>query len=183
MVTLKHLFIVGFFVFSLQAWGQAQSPTTAAPAMCANNLDCGEQGHCVSGECLCNDGYLTVDEGEPCAYEQKEQETAFGLSFIGFLGADRFYVGSDGYGAAKLSLTLLGASCTPCGAICVVCRYSFCSDLCTCFPKPVHRALAWIYFATGIGAAASAFAWWITDIFLFGFNENKDGNGQPLKKM
>jgi hypothetical protein len=54
---------------------------------CTLNSDC-NNGVCTSGICVCNKGYLSQDT-LACSYKQKDQLTAFLLSFfLGVFGAD-----------------------------------------------------------------------------------------------
>lgn len=76
----------------------------AAELRCTYSDDCPTHATCVrtaalESHCDCNEGYVTHD-GAICGYQQKSQLTTFLLSFfVGYLGADWFYLcdGDAGY--------------------------------------------------------------------------------------
>lgn len=92
-------------------------------APCNNNSDC-NNGLCISSVCLCNAGYITLNNTN-CIYRQKDKLTAFLLSFfVGTLGVDWFYLsnGNAGYIVAGVfkcftGLFLIVGSCLMCCAL------------------------------------------------------------------
>lgn len=82
---------------------------------CTMDDDCGgsAQGVCKNATCTCTDKYAKED----CTYKRKSKLAAFLISFfVGYLGADRFYLGYIGVGVVKLLLPLVG----PCILACIV---------------------------------------------------------------
>ncbi|KAG5178225.1 hypothetical protein JKP88DRAFT_169122 [Tribonema minus] len=82
---------------------------------CIYNGECDGSAHCVRvsdivGSCECNTGYVSTDSLQ-CNYAQKSELVTFLLSFfVGYLGADWFYLadGDAGYivaGVFKLIIT------------------------------------------------------------------------------
>ena len=78
-----------------------------------NPLDCNRVGICsdvVDDEwkCICDPGYL----GPECEIKQKQQLTAFLLSFfLGTFGAGRFYLGFIAIAVSKLLIGILACCC------------------------------------------------------------------------
>lgn len=170
----------------------ANSQTTEEPtnSTCIATETCSGRGQCLEtpdddGDiCLCDDRYTTYEppEGEECNYQQKEQFTAFMLSFfLGGAGAGRFYLENWTLAALKLSFCM-GFPCIIC---CVVCCCGIGAGLkedlgsgggsevimgsmgcfgCCCLCIYILGMLSWI----------------LTDVILIGIGDAQDGNGVSM---
>ena len=180
-------------LFNIGGYVNAQMATTMI-SDCDATTNCDARGVCVNEEdgtwsCKCDDGYATYPEPEDpqsedavyCQYKQKEQLTAFLLSFfLGGCGAGRFYVESWTLGALKISFCMGLPICL----CCVMCFGTLCG---LGFAQNFNSDGDGVMAACGcVGCciiciySLGVFAWCLTDIILFGINDIPDGNGIEL---
>lgn len=131
---------------------------------CISDEDCSYHGTCNQEKtvCICNNGYTTYPSANQpqCNYEQKNQLTAFLLSFfLGAFGAGHFYIEIFGIAAVKLILGLM-----------IGCLQQLAK-------KSEDRFLVCFY---SLGVIV-VFIWYIWDLVLFGYNKYPDNNGVGLK--
>ena len=154
---------------------------------CTGSIECSSRGECIQDLdltsqdiCLCDDGYTTFDAEEDiyCNYKQKEQFTAFLLTFfLGGVGAGRFYL--EDYLLAGLKLGLcFGLPYIICY---IMCFCGMCSGIKDDFGNDG------LFAATGcIGCCLiciyvlGVMGWCIADIVLIGIGDAKDGNGVEI---
>ena len=133
---------------------------------CTGQESCNYHGVCnrYNTGCICNDGYVTHDFPDvQCNYEQKEQLTAFLLSFfLGIFAAGQWYVGNYALAAPKLAIGLIN---------CCVFGSSKTSDD---DGKEKKTFCATLFFLV-------VFAWWLADVIIFGINDYTDGDGVDLQ--
>jgi len=166
-VKLKHafLFFVVLSVSSLASHAQS-GPVCTPQGWCPASSQCVMR----TGLCACNPGHIDDSKGNFCAYQQKNQLTAFLLNFfVAFGGAGMFYAGQYGEGAGQLVLFVGSTLAGLWGLAAIV----------------VPKSLPWYTTAlpAGIGIAGyiGGFGWWLANNIRFGKNEVNDENGQPLK--
>ena len=118
--------------------------------------------------CHCTKGYANYQESRtssqftlPCTYVQKKQLIAFALEFFFPLGVGHFYAKRITNGVLKLFFIIL----TPCLLLCV--------NISGKNGGVGTAALSTFY-------SVCTFAWFITDLILFGMNNYNDGNDVPL---
>jgi hypothetical protein len=140
---------------------------------CTTDANC-NQGTCKNSLCRCANGYISYNN-TVCSYQQKQQLTAFCLSFlIGSVGADWFYLscGNGGYiagGIFKLLSGIIGIL-----APCCMCGFGFLRS---------DKAKVGGFLAVLICCAISALmqsCWWLADWIRIIVGTFKDGNGQSL---
>jgi hypothetical protein len=124
--------------------------------------------------CQCNDGYITWQTSDICAYKQISKLAAFLVSFFfGPLGVDWFMLsrGDGGYIAAGVLKLFM-----PCG-FCVVLS-------CILMGGRHENAKACIIIVANvlrIIVTVGLFIWWLVDWIRILANSFPDGNGAPLK--
>lgn len=135
-----------------------------------------EHGTCQrtneGNECLCYEGYATFpkDSEVKCNYQRKKQLNAFLLEFFLTYGAGHFYV--DNY---KLAVPKL-----------IVFIFFYCLFIVLRIftkSKEENKSANLAICISAAVAFAGMLAWQIFDLFWFGFNKYKDGNGIELYPM
>eukprot|EP01084_Bolivina_argentea_P281128 480962_1 len=152
-------------------------PTTPTPTLsptihlnCTDEINCLSKGKCTMyGNCTCDWGYVTYEpefKNTYCNYQQKEQFTAFLLSFFlgGFAGG-RWYVDDTSSAIIKCLLVFIG-----CGIGCI-CAYILGKQ------QDEKTAFGCI---PAFMASFALLIWCIVDIILFGLNVIPDSNGIEL---
>jgi TM2 domain-containing membrane protein YozV len=125
--------------------------------------------------CVCNNGYVTYDADidSYCNYEQKSGTKALILTAIlGQVGAGRFYVEDNAYGAMLICLVF--SSC------CIACYVIYPLILACGYSSEVAEGLIAIY---EVLLCVVVLALWITDIVKFAKGEINDGNGVSLSNI
>ena len=153
---------------------------------CVDTVECSGRGQCLDDTsdsddiCLCDDGYTThdADEDIECNYQQKEQLTAFLLSFfLGGAGGGRFYLENWTLAALKLSFCI-GFPCIIC---CVMCCCGIGAGLSSDLGGSTSDGFQVAGGFTGCCCMCiyvlGVLAWCLTDIILIGIGDAKDGNG------
>ena len=156
-----------------------------SPALCNEQLDyeeCGavkcvkKHGTCQmtteSSYCSCYERYTTYpkDSEIQCNYERKKQLNAFLLEFFLTYGAGHFY--TDNY---KLAVPKL-----------VVFIFLYCLFIVLRIftkSKEENKSANLAICISAAVAFAGMLAWQIFDLFWFGYNKYKDGNGVDLYPM
>jgi len=144
--------------------------TLSSVVNCTTDADCNYRGRCsvLTSDCVCDRGYLTFncEIGEGCCYVQKQQLTAFCLSFfVGVVGADRFYLGHDAVGAGKLVYFL--------GTPCVLCILAIILEL-NGVDGHMWGLLFRFFWVLG------GMVFWLHDVISIGLNNMNDHNHAPL---
>jgi hypothetical protein len=122
--------------------------------------------------CQCNDGYITWQKSDICAYKQISKLAAFLVSFFfGPLGIDWFMLSrkDGGYIAAGVLKLFM-----PCG---------FCVVLPCILMGGGQDSKACIIVANAIRVLVTVGSsiWWLVDWIRIFANAFPDGNGAPLK--
>eukprot|EP00005_Dracoamoeba_jomungandri_P004716 CAMPEP_0174258482 /NCGR_PEP_ID=MMETSP0439-20130205/7463_1 /TAXON_ID=0 /ORGANISM="Stereomyxa ramosa, Strain Chinc5" /LENGTH=204 /DNA_ID=CAMNT_0015342001 /DNA_START=165 /DNA_END=779 /DNA_ORIENTATION=- len=158
-------------------------------ANCSDDAGCNNHGSCRNSTCFCDDQYAKSD----CRYERKSRLTAFILSLvIGNFGADRYYLGYNAMGTAKLILSFAGVIICII-TICVLCCCGICSTggyaainddsgkhCCKSASVSLFSALGCIGGVLAILGIFAAEAWWIADWVLLLMDKTKDYDGYSL---
>lgn len=142
---------------------------SAVNVSCIQDRNCSFHGRCdaSSGVCVCDTNYITYNnaEGVGCNYNQKKQLVAFLLSFfVGYTGAEHFYLGNLGVGAGKLVYVIAG--CILVALLQCVVKDSKNGELVFVIAKVLYY----------IGC----FVWVLYDLITIGQCSQLDGNGAPL---
>lgn len=151
---------------------------------CYSDSNCSNNGQCssVTHSCHCNPGfstYLTQEQIDSktftvCNYEQKSQLTAFLLSlFVGFTGADHFYLHNYDKGITKLCFSLV--CCL--GNIFIFIVYK-------CCPEDKQYLIGFVGLYEGIYLGCGFFfmcLWMLYDLINIGTLVYTDGYGIPMK--
>ena len=154
---------------------------------CRETIECSGRGQCIEDSsstsndiCLCDDGYTTYDaeEDKYCNYPQKEQLTAFLLSFfLGGAGAGRFYLENWLLAGLKLGFCV-GFPCIIC---CIMCCFGIGAGI------KDDMGSEGLMAATGcVGCCLICIytlgwlAWWLIDVILIGIGDVTDGNGANI---
>lgn len=151
---------------------------------CESNFDCSENGECnvKNGQCSCAESFGTFADDSSsslvpslqCNYEKKEQLTAFLLSlFLGFFGAEHFYLGNSDRGITKLCFSLF----------CFIGNIIIFS-ISRCCGKDKQYLIEFVgrYEAIYLGCGfVFMVLWFIQDLILIGTLGISDANGVSLK--
>lgn len=136
---------------------------------CTTHSECGENSRCdaIDLQCICNRGYIQY-QTSTCSYKQKEQWLAFLLSlFIGWTGADQFYLGWDNFGAGKLVFLVPG--------FCIVsCLFVIGTNHSQVRYNCLALALLYLY-------AFGFLTWYLYDLIQIGVHYTTDAHGAPMK--
>ena len=162
---------------------ELEETSTTTGTGCAGVADCSFRGQCntETGQCVCNDGYVTHDPSTPgiqCNYEQKQQWVAVLLEYIfGWAGAGYWYVGQVGLAVTKLLLGVTGIV-----LLCVFC----CAGLaCSSTDSSDDNCCAGCLMFTGGCLAGLLYTtiivWYVVGIIMFMLNDIDDGNGVELE--
>eukprot|EP00484_Ammonia_sp_Unknown_P027638 CAMPEP_0197036012 /NCGR_PEP_ID=MMETSP1384-20130603/13639_1 /TAXON_ID=29189 /ORGANISM="Ammonia sp." /LENGTH=214 /DNA_ID=CAMNT_0042466137 /DNA_START=44 /DNA_END=688 /DNA_ORIENTATION=+ len=208
-MALSTVFLKVMFVLALESkLTNSQSSTT-----CSETTTCSARGVCVvpvpsdtsASLCVCDNGYTThpmpatntASDVVYCNYQQRQQLTAFLLSFfVGWTGADRFYVGDWIVAVFKLLYCTLITCCLvwcllPCTIYMASNRYEPVSTEAAedAIVQRILRNVVMLRNTVAMGAiqccclflwALGCIVWCLTDVILFGLNDVKDGNGVQL---
>jgi hypothetical protein len=153
-----------FHMLSESSSSSSSTAPAPTPTQCATAADCSDHGVCTNEQCVCDNGYITVEGYGNCGYEQKKQGTAVGLSVLHFTGAAYFYLGRVKEAVAQVVMSVVGIGSTI--ALLVV-------------KSPNVNQCFGTIAALEAGAMAT---WTILDFFRFIVNDETvtDGNGQRL---
>jgi hypothetical protein len=135
---------------------------------CTTNQDCTSHQECSSGQCVCEDGYITVEGGATCGYNQKSQSTAMGLTAgFGWMGGQYYYLHRWKEAGAATALSVGGTAVAfTAGGIAKHCGAQSYKTV-----TKTILGLVWI----------PAAIWEVVDLFRVGFNKLRDSNDQKLQ--
>ena len=173
MYHAKYILILTIF---LHQHPQAHSTTQSEYEQCGSIKCVKNHGTCQmtteSNYCSCYDRYTTypVNSDIQCNYERKKQLNAFLLEFFLTYGAGHFYI--DNY---KLAIPKL-----------VVFIFLYCLFIVLRIftkSKEENKSANLAICISAAIAFVGMLAWQIFDLFWFGYNKYKDGNGVELYPM
>eukprot|EP01117_Protostelium_nocturnum_P004601 TRINITY_DN1661_c0_g1_i2.p1 TRINITY_DN1661_c0_g1~~TRINITY_DN1661_c0_g1_i2.p1 ORF type:complete len:126 (-),score=18.99 TRINITY_DN1661_c0_g1_i2:185-562(-) len=119
-----------------------------------------------STQCICYDEFA----GSDCSHHKKSKIRALLLSlFIGYFGADQFYLGSVEKGVAKLMLFL---------SICILpCCLGW---MLLCIPSNRYGTITIPTVVLVLFIILAGFGWWLADWIMIATGEMKDSEGYSL---
>ena len=164
--------------FSCKPIDISRSYSANSAFICTDAESCSYHGSCNRDHtaCVCSDGYLTYNnaDGPQCNYQQKQQLTAFLLSFfVGWTGADYFYLDQTNFGVLKLLVCGIGGLIVFGVLACV---------LAACAKNSNGAAFIGIVgYTLLVCEILAGFGWWLAAVIMIGKGTMSDGNGQPMQ--
>jgi hypothetical protein len=171
----KYLLIT--FLFLIQYINSKNNKDDDDYSICGTDIKCSNKGGTCNEYnnnfyCTCSEKYATYpDDNEIlCNYERKRQLKAFLLELFLTYGAGHFYVKNYKYAIPKLIVFIF-----------LYCLFIFLRIVTKA--KEENKTANLIICINAIICFIGMITWQLIDVFKFGYNKYKDGNGIELYPM